>query len=99
MAELLPEHQRTHGRPRVDLIRAVAHANDARLAARTGSRVGRAICVGQHHAPASLAKMMSGPCAEDTGADHGYVVEHALAAILTISGRQNVIRRSSPSDG
>src|ERR1039458_2235942 len=86
LAELLPEDQRTHGRAGVDLIGTVAHANDARFAARAGPRVGRAVSVGEHYLEADLTKTMSRPCAKHTSADHGYVVGHAFMDILIEPG-------------
>ena len=71
--EFLPQFERMPRPACVDLVGAIAHANDTRLARGAGARVGCAVGVEEHDALLALREMPSGPGAEDSGADDRYV--------------------------
>src|SRR2546426_12694907 len=72
--EVLPQSQRAHSPARINFIRAVAHADDSRLATGTRAAIGRAVGIKQRDFLPGPLEMVSRPRAEDPGADHGDVV-------------------------
>src|SRR5947207_12246243 len=73
-AELAPARKRARGPARVDFVRAVARAHDARLAAGACAAVGRAVCVEQRDRLPRALHRQRRPRAEDARADDDGVV-------------------------
>ena len=73
--DFLPEGQGAQRPAGVDVVGAIAHADDARFAAGAGAGVGGAVGVeaAATWAP-DFAQEVGGPRAEDAGADYGDVV-------------------------
>src|SRR2546422_1156036 len=67
--EVLPQSQRAHSPARINLIRAVAHADDSRLATGTRAAIGRTVGIKQPDFLPGPLEMVSRPRAEDPGAD------------------------------
>src|ERR1700722_20228793 len=78
--QLDPHPERPHGPARVDLIRAIVHANDARLSAGTGSTIAWAKHIDEQDTPARSAQMQRRPGAENTRANYDRVETHQVAA-------------------
>ena len=68
--EFFPDAQRSHRPARVQLIRAITHADDARFASRTGATVRGAECVEQDDRIAGIQQRTCRPRTEATGTDN-----------------------------
>src|SRR5262249_24285171 len=68
--ELLPLPQRGKRHARVEFVRALAHADEPRLAARARATVGGAVRVEQRHRQTALPQVPGSPRPEGTGTDH-----------------------------
>src|SRR5262249_2508135 len=71
--KLFPLFERAQREARINFIRSVAHANDARFAAGAGTGIGGPIGIEQNHALLTLNQMPCGPRAERSSADDCYV--------------------------
>ncbi len=80
--KFLPLHERLLRPLRVQLIRAVPHSNDPRLAPGTGPRMRRTVRINQRHSLASLRQMPRRPRAKHSCTDHRnvkwFLKSHAL---------------------
>src|SRR5262249_21275362 len=74
LGQFLPAGQGARRPARVELVGAVAHADDARLPARTGAAVAGTIRIQQCDAGATAAKMVGGPGTKNAGANYGEIV-------------------------
>src|SRR5215204_2766704 len=61
---------------RIDLVCAVATAQNARLVARAGAWVGRTVCINERNVAACGEEMMRGPRTEYTGSDDDDQLRH-----------------------
>ena len=71
--ELLPLWQSPRRPPRVNLVRAVAHADNSRFAAGTRSCVPGAISIQQNHIRANASQLVRRPRAKRSGANDGHL--------------------------
>src|SRR5438445_11568948 len=67
LEKFLPELERARRPARVQLVRAVVHPANARLAAGAGAAVARAILIEQRHPAPGLAQAQRRPRAKDAG--------------------------------
>src|SRR5215472_14279628 len=84
--QLFPLTQRFLRPARVDFVRTVAHANNARLAARAGACVCRAKCFDEYDALFPPGQMQGSPAAEYTGADHSHIKRLACHKAVILTG-------------
>ena len=75
--ERLPLLERSPGPARVELVRSVAHAQDARLSARAGAAAGGTVGVDERDRLPCALEVPRRPGPEDAGSDDGRVVDHA----------------------
>jgi hypothetical protein len=77
-----PRVERPTSQLRVDLVGAVAAAQNARLIARAGARIGWSVRIDQRDAVPGGSEMMRGPGAEDTGTHHDDLRHETILARL-----------------
>ena len=72
--EFAPEDKRTYSPLRVELVRSITHADDSRLARRTGAAVRRTVSIDEHHICTRAAQVVGDPRAERACADDREII-------------------------
>src|SRR6185436_5541408 len=83
-----PQEERSHRPVRVDLLCAIAHANEARLAAGARTAVARSVGIEQRDLPPGPRELVGGPRPEAAGTHDDDGIHHAILVRYASVGRR-----------